>query len=128
MVLGPKFFMNPSDSVAIIAANAQAAIPYFKGGLKVRRRPHLEAVCMLRSASCIRALRQHDQYNDSVAIIAAKAQAGILYFRARPQGAAPLLVPVECFSHVEAVLGLCIMVRQLCLAISIMVLGQAICW
>lgn len=33
MVLGRAFFVNPSDSVAIIAANA-TAIPYFKGGLK----------------------------------------------------------------------------------------------
>jgi phosphoglucomutase len=34
MVLGPKFFVSPSDSVAMIAAGAQAAIPYFRGGLK----------------------------------------------------------------------------------------------
>jgi len=33
MVLGRAFFVNPSDSVAVIAANA-SAIPYFKGGLK----------------------------------------------------------------------------------------------
>ena len=33
MVLGRAFFVNPSDSVAIIAANA-SSIPYFKGGLK----------------------------------------------------------------------------------------------
>jgi hypothetical protein len=37
MILGNKFFVSPSDSVAMIAANAQAAIPYFKEGLKVRR-------------------------------------------------------------------------------------------
>jgi len=36
MVLGSSFFVTPSDSVAIIAANAQEAIPYFKGGLKAR--------------------------------------------------------------------------------------------
>lgn len=36
MVLGKKFFVSPSDSVAMIAANAQACIPHFKGGLKVR--------------------------------------------------------------------------------------------
>ena len=36
MVLGSSFFVTPSDSVAIIAANAQEAIPYFKDGLKVR--------------------------------------------------------------------------------------------
>ncbi len=35
MILGKQFFVNPSDSLAIIAANAQACIPYFKGGLKV---------------------------------------------------------------------------------------------
>ena len=35
MILGNQFFITPSDSVAIIAANAQKAIPYFKSGLKV---------------------------------------------------------------------------------------------
>ena len=34
MILGKKFFVTPSDSVAIIAANAQACIPWFKGGVK----------------------------------------------------------------------------------------------
>lgn len=33
MILGRRFFVNPSDSVAIIAANAQDAIPYFAEGL-----------------------------------------------------------------------------------------------
>lgn len=35
MILGKQFFITPSDSVAIIAANAQSAIPYFKKGLNV---------------------------------------------------------------------------------------------
>ncbi|KAI3705829.1 hypothetical protein L1987_76073 [Smallanthus sonchifolius] len=34
MVLGRQFFVTPSDSVAIIAANAQESIPYFKSGPK----------------------------------------------------------------------------------------------
>ncbi|KAA8539855.1 hypothetical protein F0562_026547 [Nyssa sinensis] len=34
MILGRGFFVTPSDSVAIIAANAQEAIPYFKSGPK----------------------------------------------------------------------------------------------
>uniref|UniRef100_A0A1D1ZM42 phosphoglucomutase (alpha-D-glucose-1,6-bisphosphate-dependent) n=1 Tax=Anthurium amnicola TaxID=1678845 RepID=A0A1D1ZM42_9ARAE len=34
MILGRQFFVTPSDSVAIIAANAQVAIPYFKDGCK----------------------------------------------------------------------------------------------
>ncbi|XP_058109616.1 phosphoglucomutase, chloroplastic isoform X2 [Magnolia sinica] len=34
MILGRDFFITPSDSVAIIAANAQAAIPYFQNGPK----------------------------------------------------------------------------------------------
>lgn len=34
MVLGKRFFVTPSDSVAIIAANAVEAIPYFSSGLK----------------------------------------------------------------------------------------------
>lgn len=36
MILGTKFFITPSDSVAMIAANAEACIPYFKSGIKVR--------------------------------------------------------------------------------------------
>lgn len=35
MILGKGFFVTPSDSVAIIAANAQEAILFFKSGLKV---------------------------------------------------------------------------------------------
>lgn len=34
MILGRSFFVTPSDSVAIIAANAQEAIPYFRDGIK----------------------------------------------------------------------------------------------
>ncbi|XP_077225687.1 phosphoglucomutase [Tasmannia lanceolata] len=34
MILGGGFFVTPSDSVAIIAANSQAAIPYFQNGPK----------------------------------------------------------------------------------------------
>lgn len=34
MILGDHFFVTPSDSVALIAANAQESIPYFKTGLK----------------------------------------------------------------------------------------------
>ncbi|MCD7466678.1 hypothetical protein HAX54_003604 [Datura stramonium] len=34
MILGRSFFVTPSDSVAIIAANAQDAIPYFQAGPK----------------------------------------------------------------------------------------------
>lgn len=34
MILGRQFFVTPSDSVAIIAANATKAIPFFKNGIK----------------------------------------------------------------------------------------------
>ncbi|KAF8822403.1 glucosephosphate-mutase GPM1 [Cardiosporidium cionae] len=34
MILGRGFFVTPSDSVAIIAENAQKCIPYFKNGLR----------------------------------------------------------------------------------------------
>ncbi|XVF09746.1 hypothetical protein REPUB_Repub07fG0122100 [Reevesia pubescens] len=34
MILGKIFFVTPSDSVAVIAANAQEAIPYFRTGPK----------------------------------------------------------------------------------------------
>jgi phosphoglucomutase len=37
MILGQKFFVSPSDSVAMIAANAKDCIPFFKDGLKVRQ-------------------------------------------------------------------------------------------
>lgn len=44
MILGRQFFVTPSDSVAMIAANAQEAIPYFKSGLNVSRlSPHTRA-------------------------------------------------------------------------------------
>lgn len=36
MILGKKFFVTPSDSLAIIAANAKESIPYFSSGLKVK--------------------------------------------------------------------------------------------
>lgn len=35
MILGRSFFVTPSDSVAVIAANAREAVPYFKNGVKV---------------------------------------------------------------------------------------------
>jgi len=35
MILGTSFFVTPSDSVAVIAANAKEAIPYFKNSVKV---------------------------------------------------------------------------------------------
>ena len=34
MILGARFFVTPSDSVAIIAAYAKEAVPYFRSGLK----------------------------------------------------------------------------------------------
>jgi hypothetical protein len=34
MILGSRFFVTPSDSVAVIAAYAREAIPYFRSGLK----------------------------------------------------------------------------------------------
>ncbi|XP_058769745.1 phosphoglucomutase, chloroplastic [Vicia villosa] len=34
MILGTSFFVTPSDSVAVIAANAKEAIPYFKDSVK----------------------------------------------------------------------------------------------
>lgn len=34
MILGRRFFVSPSDSVAVISANARV-IPFFAAGLKV---------------------------------------------------------------------------------------------
>lgn len=34
MVVGERFFVTPSDSVAIIAKNAASCIPFFAGGVK----------------------------------------------------------------------------------------------
>ena len=47
MILGKKFFITPSDSVAMIAANADA-IPYFKSGLKVLTAFGSACCCPLR--------------------------------------------------------------------------------
>lgn len=46
MILGRRFFITPSDSVAIIAANAQAAIPYFQSGPKVCK-SHLDPLSII---------------------------------------------------------------------------------
>ena len=50
MILGSKFFVTPSDSVAIIAAHAQEAIPYFKSGLSGVARSMPTSAALDRSA------------------------------------------------------------------------------
>ena len=52
MILGKQFFITPSDSVAMIAANAQAAIPYFKKGLDVSTALS-EVLLVLEKQKCI---------------------------------------------------------------------------
>mmetsp|Transcript_20785 Transcript_20785/g.33687 ORF Transcript_20785/g.33687 Transcript_20785/m.33687 type:complete len:615 (+) Transcript_20785:123-1967(+) len=53
MILGNNFFVTPSDSVAIIAANAQTCIPYFmgSGGLKGLARSMPTAAALDRVAA-----------------------------------------------------------------------------
>lgn len=46
MILGRSFFVTPSDSVAIIAANVQAAIPYFQSGPKVGK-SHVDSLYII---------------------------------------------------------------------------------
>ena len=41
MILGRSFFVTPSDSVAVIAANAREVIPYFKNSVKVKFHAHI---------------------------------------------------------------------------------------
>lgn len=50
MIVGKKFFVTPSDSVAIIAANYKA-IPYFAGGLKGLARSMPTSAAINRVAS-----------------------------------------------------------------------------
>lgn len=69
MILGKKFFITPSDSVAMIAANADA-IPYFKSGLKACAAQlccqfctqfladRLSALSLVYQASCSHSQRQ----------------------------------------------------------------------
>eukprot|EP00457_Paulinella_chromatophora_P004207 gb/GEZN01004217.1/.p1 GENE.gb/GEZN01004217.1/~~gb/GEZN01004217.1/.p1 ORF type:complete len:580 (-),score=81.46 gb/GEZN01004217.1/:217-1956(-) len=57
MVLGDRFFVTPSDSLAVIAAYAQEAIPYFKKGLSgvARSMPTsaaVDKVCEKKGLSC----------------------------------------------------------------------------
>jgi phosphoglucomutase len=47
MILGQKFFVTPSDSLAIIAANAKEAIPYFSSGLKASHAGIHSWTCLL---------------------------------------------------------------------------------
>ena len=51
MILGNNFFVTPSDSVAIIAANAPKCIPYFKSGLKGLARSMPTAAALDRVAA-----------------------------------------------------------------------------
>ena len=51
MILGNNFFVTPSDSVAIIAANATKCIPYFKDGLKGLARSMPTAAALDRVAA-----------------------------------------------------------------------------
>ena len=70
MILGNNFFVTPSDSVAIIAANAVDCIPYFKSGLKglarsmptaaARPRRRRSRRRVLRDADGLEVLRQLD--------------------------------------------------------------------
>ena len=58
---GSRFFVTPSDSVAVIAAHAQECIPYFSSGLKVT----LPGLCAHLWARCT----QHtDSWEPSLAI------------------------------------------------------------
>ena len=50
MILGKKFFVTPSDSVALIAAYAQEAIPYFQKGLSGVARSMPTSAALDRSA------------------------------------------------------------------------------
>jgi phosphoglucomutase len=56
MILGNGFFVTPSDSLAIIAANAQTAIPFFSAGIKAlaRSMPTSAAVDRVAAAQNIR--------------------------------------------------------------------------
>ncbi|KAH7516312.1 hypothetical protein FEM48_Zijuj10G0121800 [Ziziphus jujuba var. spinosa] len=61
MILGKRFFVTPSDSVAIIAANAVDAIPYFSAGLKgvARFSSPLLSSLYADEAKCIKAWYPH---------------------------------------------------------------------
>lgn len=50
-----RFFVTPSDSVAIIAANAVDAIPYFSAGLKgvARFSYTFKLLCLFFSHQCL---------------------------------------------------------------------------
>jgi phosphoglucomutase len=55
MILGRRFFVTPSDSVAVIAANAQQAIPYFAAGVRgvARSMPTSQALDRVATALSI---------------------------------------------------------------------------
>jgi len=55
MILGRQFFVTPSDSVAIIAAYAKQAIPYFKDGIKGVARSMPTSMALDRVAAKIKA-------------------------------------------------------------------------
>lgn len=53
MILGARFFVTPSDSVAIIAANAKEAVPYFHSGLKGVARSMPTSAALDRCFRCL---------------------------------------------------------------------------
>jgi hypothetical protein len=81
MILGNNFFITPSDSVAMIAANA-AAIPYFKTGIKVRPQAFREHSLNIQAtfSNTILGNNFFITPSDLVAMIAANA-AAIPYFK-----------------------------------------------
>jgi len=52
MILGNKFFVTPSDSVAIIAAYAKLAIPYFAAGVTAVARSMPTSAALDRFVLC----------------------------------------------------------------------------
>ncbi|KAF7808654.1 phosphoglucomutase, cytoplasmic [Senna tora] len=60
MILGKRFFVTPSDSVAIIAANAVESIPYFSGGLKgVARKITIRTNIYMPTSAALDVVAQH---------------------------------------------------------------------
>jgi phosphoglucomutase len=62
MILGNRFFVTPSDSVAVIAAYAKDAIPYFANGVTAVARSMPTSAALDRYESfCSQPQRWHDK-------------------------------------------------------------------
>ena len=107
MILGKKFFITPSDSVAMIAANADA-IPYFKSGLKVWYTPALTHNMHLQHQQCP-VIKPHNHKQELC-----NCASSSLLWDANQQLICQLSIETYCFWHTYTTMSGGVVVSCMC--------------